>query len=223
GRRSSPCGGDDRGSDELAAVHVPGAVHAHEDHTGVLTHQGDSRGAVAVVDRLDHRAVDGVHHRRIDGALLGLTLEALGAERDLPALQRLVGARVRDQRAGGLTVGRRSGLEELVVGVPHRCEVVLGERLCGVVTVLLGGAVIVALRRIGIRVVVGLLGPLGVVRALGVLLGARVLGVLRGPRVLALGVGGAVLLLGLLALLGPCAGAAVGPVLTAAEDPAARG
>src|SRR5699024_8633220 len=53
GRRSSPCGGDDRGSDELAAVHVPGAVHAHEDHTGVLTHQGDSRGAVAVVDRLD--------------------------------------------------------------------------------------------------------------------------------------------------------------------------
>src|SRR5699024_9984834 len=42
GRRSSPCGGDDCGSDELAAVHVPGAVHAHEDHTGVLTHQGDS-------------------------------------------------------------------------------------------------------------------------------------------------------------------------------------
>src|SRR5699024_11450951 len=109
---------------------------------------------------------------------LGLALDARGAERALSDLQRLVGDRVRDQRAGGLSVGRRSGLEELVVGVPRRCEVVLGERLCGVVTVLLGGAGVVALRRIGIRGVVGLLGPLGVVRALGVLLGARVLGVL---------------------------------------------
>src|SRR5699024_869700 len=104
------------------------------------------------------------------------------------------GARVRDQRAGGLTVGRRSGLEELVVRVAHGGEVVLGERLCGgVVRGVLGvgvvrGGVIGPLGRLGV------LGRLGAGGLLGVRRVARVLGVLRGVRVLALGVGGAVLL-----------------------------
>src|SRR5699024_782233 len=105
GRRPSSYGGEGRGSDGLAAVAAPGPLHVHEGHAGVLAHEGDSRGAVAVVPGLDHGAIDRVHQRRIDGALLGPALEALGAELDLSALQRLVGVRVRDERAGGLAVG----------------------------------------------------------------------------------------------------------------------